>query len=71
MTSRGTAQPAQAFRRGLSYAPDHPILVPATAEPQGTPAIGPGGQFRFRFEKDPGFADSSTVLVVDDEGNRS
>ncbi|MEU5262733.1 hypothetical protein [Amycolatopsis sp. NPDC021455] len=50
---------------------EHSIIVLDTAETQVIAAIRPGGQFRFRFEKEPGFADSSTVLVVDDEGDRS
>lgn len=50
---------------------EHSIIVLDTAETQVIAAIRPGAQFRFRFEKDPGFADSSTVLVVDDEGDRS
>jgi hypothetical protein len=49
---------------------EHSIIVLDTAETQVIAAIRPGAQFRFRFEKDPGFADSSTVLVVDDEGDR-
>jgi hypothetical protein len=49
----------------------HSIIVLDTAETQVIAAIRPGAQFRFRFDKDPGFADSSTVLVVDDEGDRS
>jgi hypothetical protein len=49
---------------------EHSIIVLDTADTQVIAAIRPGAQFRFRFEKDPGFADSSTVLVVDDEGDR-
>ncbi|RSM39041.1 hypothetical protein DMA12_31060 [Amycolatopsis balhimycina DSM 5908] len=48
---------------------EHSIIVLDTAETQVIAAIRPGAQFRFRFEKDPGFANSSTVLVVD-EGDR-
>ncbi|GAB3157546.1 hypothetical protein GCM10027258_66610 [Amycolatopsis stemonae] len=50
---------------------EHSIIVLDTAETQVIAAIRPGGQFRFRFDKEPGFADSATVLVVDDEGDRT
>ncbi|MEU0792988.1 hypothetical protein ABZ342_23190 [Amycolatopsis sp. NPDC005961] len=50
---------------------EHSIIVLDTADTQVIAAIRPGAQFRFRFDKEPGFVDGSTVLVVDDEGDRS
>jgi hypothetical protein len=52
---------------------EHSIIVLDTADTQVIAAIRPGSQFRFRLGKvgEPGFADSSTVLVVDDEGDAS
>jgi hypothetical protein len=50
---------------------EHSIIVLENADTQVIAAIRPGAQFRFRFDKEPGFVDSSTVLVVDDEGDRS
>jgi hypothetical protein len=49
---------------------EHAIIVLDTAETQVVAAIRPGSQFRFRLDREPGFADSSTVLVVDDESDR-
>jgi len=50
---------------------EHSIIVLDTAETQVIAAIRPGSQFRFRIGKEPGFADGSTVLTVEDEGDRS
>ncbi|WP_410570791.1 LysM peptidoglycan-binding domain-containing protein [Amycolatopsis sp. cmx-4-61] len=47
------------------------IIVLDTAETQVIAAVGPGSRFHFRIGGRPEFADSSTVLVVDGEGEQS
>jgi hypothetical protein len=47
------------------------IIVLDTAETQVVAAVRPGSRFHFRIGGKPDFADSSTVLVVDDESDRS
>ncbi|MEV6625729.1 hypothetical protein AB0M83_40555 [Amycolatopsis sp. NPDC051106] len=47
------------------------IIVLDTAETQVVAAVRPGSRFHFRLGGKPDFADSSTVLVVDDESDRS
>jgi hypothetical protein len=46
------------------------IIVLGTAETQVVAAVRPGSRFHFRLGGKPDFADSSTVLVVDGEGDR-
>jgi hypothetical protein len=50
---------------------EHAIIVLDTAETQVIAAIRPGSRFHFRIGPEPDFADSSTVLVVDGEGDAS
>jgi len=50
---------------------EHSIIVLDTADTQVIAAIRPGTRFHFRLGREPGSADSSTVLVVDEEGHRS
>ncbi|MEV6873148.1 hypothetical protein [Amycolatopsis sp. NPDC051128] len=50
---------------------EHSIIVLDTAGTQVIAAIRPGTRFHFRLGQEPGFADSSTVLVVDEQGDRS
>ncbi|WP_284748881.1 LysM peptidoglycan-binding domain-containing protein [Amycolatopsis sp. RTGN1] len=45
------------------------IIVLDTAETQVIAAVRPGSRFHFRIGGKPDFADSSTVLVVDPEGD--
>jgi len=47
------------------------IIVLDTAETQVIAAVRPGSRFHFRIGPQPDFADSSTVLVVDGEADRS
>ncbi|MDQ7807090.1 hypothetical protein Q5425_25395 [Amycolatopsis sp. A133] len=47
------------------------IIVLDTAENQVIAAVRPGSRFHFRIGPEPDFADSSTVLVVDGDGNAS
>lgn len=47
------------------------IIVLGTAETQVVAAVRPSSRFHFRLGGKPDFADSSTVLVDDDEGDRS
>ncbi|WIX91987.1 hypothetical protein [Amycolatopsis sp. DG1A-15b] len=49
---------------------EHAIIVLDTAETQVIAAVRPGSRFHFRIGPQPDFADSATVLVVDDEGDR-
>ncbi|MDX3195028.1 hypothetical protein PV458_42080 [Streptomyces sp. MN03-5084-2B] len=46
------------------------IIVLDTAETQVIAAVRPGSRFHFRIGPQPDFADSSTVLVIDGEGDR-
>ncbi|MGW3966573.1 LysM peptidoglycan-binding domain-containing protein [Amycolatopsis sp. NPDC005003] len=46
------------------------IIVLDTADTQVIAAVRPGSRFHFRIGPQPDFADSSTVLVVDGEGDR-
>jgi hypothetical protein len=50
---------------------EHSIIVLDTADTQVIAAIRPGTRFHFRLGRESGFADSSTMLVVDEEGDRS
>ncbi|MGW5747682.1 LysM peptidoglycan-binding domain-containing protein [Amycolatopsis sp. NPDC003861] len=47
------------------------IIVLDTAETQVIAAVRPGSRFHFRIGPEPDFADASTVLVVDGEGDRT
>lgn len=64
--------PAQRPDFALSQEPitaEHSIIVLDTAETQVIAAVRPGSRFHFRLGPQPDFADSSTVLVVDDESD--
>lgn len=50
---------------------EHSIIVLDTADTQVIAAIRPGSRFHFKLGARPDFADSSTLLVVDEDGDGS